>query len=131
LDYVRYRRVVRCWRFLEGAAHWKYTAPVAIALGLIALLHRFGSLAAPMALVAVAFVWCFWLSLRGGTASGTTFAYFTACALGILMLGAEHAFLSFLIGAVATGLLIVLHTGVVGDLSTHPISAGLRGQRDR
>ena len=110
------------WRFLEGAAHWKYTAIVAIVLGLIPLLHRFGSLAAPMALVAIAFIWGFWLTLRGGTASGNTFVYFTACALGILMLGAEHAFLSFVIGAVATGLLIVLHTGVIQDLSSYPIS---------
>jgi signal transduction histidine kinase len=110
------------WRFLEGAEHWKYTAIVAIVLGLIPLLHRFGSLAAPMALVAVAFIWGFWLTLRGGTASGTTFVYFTACALGILTLGAEHAFLSFMIGAVGTGLLIVLHTGVVRDLSSYPIS---------
>ncbi len=110
------------WRFLEGAAHWKYAAIVALAWGLIPLLHRFGSLAAPMALVATAFIWAFWLSLAGGTASGATFVYFTASAGGILMLGAERAFLSFAIGAVGTGLLIVLHTGVVRDLSSYPIS---------
>jgi signal transduction histidine kinase/ActR/RegA family two-component response regulator len=38
------------------------------------------------------------------------------------MLGAERAFLSFAIGAVGTGLLIALHTGVVQDLSSYPIS---------
>jgi adenylate cyclase len=38
--------------------------------------------------------------------------YFTAGALGILLLGAERVFLCIVIGAVATGLLIVLHIGV-------------------
>ena len=102
--------------------YWKYNVIVAVVLGSIPLLHRFGSLAAPMALVAIVFIWDFWITLRVGTTGGSTFVYFTACALGILTLGAEHAFLSFMIGAVATGLLIVLHTGVVRDLSSYPSS---------
>ena len=111
------------WRFLEGAAHWKYAAVVAIGSALTPLLHRFGSLAAPLALVAITYIWAFWLSQTSGAiASGTTLAYLTACALGILLLGTEHAFLSFVIAAVAAGLLVVLHTGVAGDLSSHRTS---------
>jgi signal transduction histidine kinase len=110
------------WRYLEGVAHWKYAAIVATALALTPLLHRFGSLAAPLALVAIAYAWAFWLSLAGGIASGTTFLYLTACALGILLLGAEHALLSFVVAAVAAGLVIVLHIGVDGALSSHRTS---------
>lgn len=110
------------WRFFEGVAHWKYAAIVALALGLTPLLHRFGSLAAPIALTAIIYLWVFWLGLSVGPASGMTLVYFTSGALGILMLGAEHAILSFMVGAVATGLLIVLHTGVIRDLSSYPAS---------
>ena len=54
----------------------------------------------------------FWLSINGGVANGTTFIYFMAGALGILLIGAERVSLSVLVGAVAVGLLIFLHLGV-------------------
>jgi adenylate cyclase len=76
------------------------------------LLHRFGALAAPLALTAIMYAWVFWLSINGGVANGTTFIYFMAGALGILLIGAERVFLCILIGAVAVGLLIFLHIGV-------------------
>jgi adenylate cyclase len=98
-------------RFFQGFAHWKYAALVSLAFALTPLLHRFGSLAAPLALVAIAYAWIFWLSINGGVANGTTFLYFTAGALGILLVGAERVSLSVLIGAVAVGLLIFLHIG--------------------
>jgi adenylate cyclase len=40
-------------RFVQGFAHWKYAALVSLALALSPLLHRFGSLAAPLAVTAV------------------------------------------------------------------------------
>jgi len=101
------------WRFLNGISHWKYAALVALSFGFTQLLHRFGPLVAPLALAATAYTWIFWLSLNGGAASGTTFLYFTAGALGILLIGAERPFLSIVIGAVATALLIVLHIGLL------------------
>jgi len=97
------------WRFFQGVAHWKYSALVALAFGLSPLLHRFGSLAAPLFLIATIYAWTFWLSINGGVAGGVTFLYFTAGAFGILLLGAERVFPSVLIGAVAIGLLIYLH----------------------
>ncbi len=87
------------WRLFQGVPHWKYAALVALAYGLTPLLHRFSPVAAPLAL------------------DGITLFYFTAGALGILLLGAERVFLCIVIGAVATGLLIVLHLGVrPGDI---------------
>jgi adenylate cyclase len=109
------------WRFFEGITHWKYAALVALGLGLVPFLHRFGSIVAPLVLVAIAYTWTFWLSFNGGTASGTTFFYFTACALGILLL--ERALLAVVISAVAVGLLIVLHIGVTPqDVNRIPTS---------
>ena len=99
-------------RFLQGFAHWKYAALVALAYALVPLLHRFSPFAAPLALVAIAYAWTFWLTINGGVAGGGTFIYFTAGAFGILLIGAERVFLSVLIGAVAVGLLIFLHIGV-------------------
>lgn len=99
-------------RFLQGFAHWKYAALVALAYALVPLLHRFGPFAAPLALVAISYAWTFWLTINGGVAGGGTFIYFTAGAFGILLIGAERVFLSVLIGAVAVGLLIFLHIGV-------------------
>jgi len=100
------------WRLFQGVPHWKYAALVALAYGLTPLLHRFSPVAAPLALVAIAYAWSFWLATTVGISNGITFVYFSAGALGILLLGAEHVFLCIVIGAVATGLLIVLHIGV-------------------
>ena len=88
-------------RFVQGFAHWKYAALVGVAFGLAPLLHRFGALAAPLGLTAIMYAWVFWLSINGGVANGTTFIYFMAGALGILLIGAERVSLSVLIGAVA------------------------------
>jgi adenylate cyclase len=99
-------------RLAQGFAHWKLAAVVGVAFGLAPLLRRFGPLAAPLALTATVYIWAFWLSINGGVANGTTFIYFMAGALGILLIGAEHAYLSALLGAVAIGLMIFLHIGV-------------------
>jgi adenylate cyclase len=99
-------------RFFQGFGHWKYAALVSLALGLAPVLHRLGPLAAPLALTAVVYTWSFWLSINGGVTSGTTFFYFTAGALAILLVGAERVFLCVLLGGVAVALLLVAHLGV-------------------
>jgi adenylate cyclase len=110
-------------RFVQGFAHWKLAALVGVAFGLAPLLHRFGPLAAPLVLTALVYAWGFWLSINGGVANGTTFIYFMAGALGILLIGAEHIYLSVLLGAVAVGLLIFLHIGVSPlDTTEYPTS---------
>jgi adenylate cyclase len=99
-------------RFLQGFAHWKYAALVSLAYALTPLLHRVGSLAAPLVLTAIVYAWVFWLSINGGVANGVTFIYFTAGAFGILLVGDERVSLCVLIGTLAVGLLIALHLGV-------------------
>jgi adenylate cyclase len=98
------------WRFLQGAEHWKYTVLVALAFGLTPFLHRFSPLAAPLALVAIGYTWSFYLGFTQGVANGPNLIFFTAGALGILVIGTERALLSIVIGAVGTGLYIVLYT---------------------
>ncbi|MBR1143028.1 adenylate/guanylate cyclase domain-containing protein [Bradyrhizobium sp. AUGA SZCCT0431] len=107
------------WRFFGGMAHWKYAALVALAYGLTPLLHRFSPLAAPLALAGLMYAWNSWLGFNFGITNGVTFFYFTAGALGLLLLGAEHVFLSIVIGAVGAALLVVLH---IGDANNTPTS---------
>ena len=45
------------WRFFDGSAHWKYVSLVALGYAVVPLLHRFGALAAPLALVAIFYTW--------------------------------------------------------------------------
>ena len=67
---------------------------VAIALALVPLLHRFNSLAAPLALVALAYVFFFRTIYQNGMAAGGYLYYFTATALGILLIGTEHVLIT-------------------------------------
>jgi len=97
------------WRFFDGSAHWKYISLVTLAYGLIPLLHRFSSWAGPLALMAIAYTWTFWISSNGGTQGGTHLLYLIAAPVGILLVGAEQVFLSAVIGGVAVGLIILLH----------------------
>jgi signal transduction histidine kinase len=107
-------------RFFEGVAHWKYAALVALGFAVLPLLHRFGPLAAPLALIAIAYTWIFWVTSVVGTDGGSSFFYLAAAALGILLVGAERVFLSTLIGAVAAGLIILLHLLVPGNTGRIP-----------
>ncbi len=102
-------------RFFDASPHWKYTAVVALAYASTPLLHRFGPLAAPLTLVGVGYAFIFWVSSIVGTDGGTYFIYLTAAALGILLVGAERVLLSVIIGAVAAGLIILLHIVVPRD----------------
>jgi adenylate cyclase len=107
-------------RFLDGSSHWKYTALVALVYASTPLLHRFGPLAAPFAFVGVGYTFIFWVSSIVGTDGGTYFFYSTAAALGILLIGAERAFLSAVLGAVAAGLIILLHIVVPRNTGVLP-----------
>src|SRR5215217_7765635 len=107
------------WRFVDGTPHWKYAALVALANAAMPLLHRFGPLAAPLAMVLLAFVWTSWLTWRD-PAGGTSFVYLAVGAVGLLLIGTEHVVLSAAIGAVSAGLIIAL------EIMTDNIPAGHR-----
>jgi signal transduction histidine kinase/CheY-like chemotaxis protein len=91
---------------------------VAIALALVPLLHRFNSLAAPLALFSLGYVFLFRTIYQGGMAGGSYLYYFSATAFGILLIGTEHVLITLTLGAIAAALIIVLHLIV-------PYSTGL------
>jgi adenylate cyclase len=90
----------------------------AVAMALVPLLHRFNSLAAPLAFLALGYVYLFRTIYQHGMARGSYLFYFSATAFGILLVGTEHVLIALTLGAVATALIIVLHLIV-------PYSTGL------
>jgi adenylate cyclase len=106
-------------RFLDPRpGMWKFGAVNALGtllFGSIPLLHRFGPLAAPLALLGLAYAWIIWVTSHTGTDGGAYLTYFTAAALGILLVGAEHVFLTIAIGGVAAALIIVVHLAFPRD----------------
>jgi adenylate cyclase len=103
------------WRLLDGQAHWKYTALVSLAYALLPLLHRFSPLAAPLTVVAIGYTFIFLIASLIGTDGGIEYFYFTAAALGILIVGTEQVTLTVLVGALAAGGIIGLHTFLPRD----------------
>jgi adenylate cyclase len=89
--------------------HWKYAAAVSLAYVFIPLLHRFGPAVAPLALVAIAYAWIFWLNLAVGTDGGTSFFYLAGAAIGILLVGSDQVLPSIVISTLAAGAIILLH----------------------
>src|SRR5690606_20567892 len=69
-------------------------------------------------LTALAYVYFFESIYQHGMAPGGYLYYFTATALGILLIGIEHALIALTLGAIAAALIIVLHLIV-------PYSTGL------
>ena len=71
---------------------WRIAAFNVIAtlvFALIPLLHRFGPLIAPLALVAFTYLFILWVISVFGTGGGTHLYYLTATALGILFLASS------------------------------------------
>jgi len=106
-------------RFLDPRpGMWKFgivNALGTLLFGSIPLLHRFGPLAAPLALLGLAYAWIIWVISHTGTDGGAYLTYFTAAALGILLVGAEHVFLTIAIGGIAAALIIVVHLAFPRD----------------
>jgi signal transduction histidine kinase len=100
-------------RFLDPRpGMWKFGVVNALGtllFGSIPLLHRFGPLAAPLAVVGLAYAWIVWTTSHAGTDGGAYLTYFTAAALGILLVGAERVALTMAIGGMAAGLIILVH----------------------
>ena len=103
-------------RLLAGPpGQWKYPATGMLVFLSIPLLHRFGQLAAPLALLGFGYVWIFWLSSTVGTDGGTYFFYLTAAALGILIFGTERVVLSIVVCVLTVAAIILLHIVVPRD----------------
>jgi adenylate cyclase len=115
--------VFATWRFLDGTAHWKFPALVAVCYALVPLLHRFGSMVAPLYLVLLGYGWIFAISLIVGIDGGTIFFYLVAAALGVALLGSENLLLGMLLAAGAAASMIVLHFVAPRDVVAAPIKA--------
>ena len=81
----------------------------AVGVASIPLLHRFSPLAGPLALTAIVYALLFRTVYQVGTGGGAYLHYLTATALGVLLIGTEHALLTAALAAVAAGLIILLH----------------------
>ena len=108
-------------RLLAGPpGQWRYPAIGTLVFLSIPLLHRFGQLAAPLALLGFGYVWIFWLSSTVGTDGGTYFFYLTAAALGILVFGTERVLLSIVVCVLNVAAIILLHIVVPRDTGLVP-----------
>jgi adenylate cyclase len=108
------------WLLAGPPGQWKYPATGTLVLLSIPLLHRFGQLAGPLALLGFGYVWIFWLSSTVGTNGGTYFFYLTAAALGILVFGTERVLLSIFVCVLNVAAIILLHIVVPRDTGLVP-----------
>ena len=111
-------------RFLDPGPNMLRRAMVnaafALAMASVPLLHRFGQLAAPLALVVIVYAIIFWITYQVGTDGGSYQYYLIAGTLGILILGTERIVLTVALGVLAIGLSVTLHVVLprnTGDLS--------------
>lgn len=84
-------------------------ATVATMFAAIPLLHRFGSAAALIALIVLAYVDTWRVTLDGGTAGGYWLAFFAGSAFAVLILGAEHPVLGTLMAFASCVTTIAVH----------------------
>jgi adenylate cyclase len=84
-------------------------ASLAVALACLPLLHRFGPLVAPLAFVAVSFVFLFRTTYQVGTDGGSYLYYLSAVAISILIIGLERIVLAGAISVLAAALILALH----------------------
>lgn len=96
-------------RFIDGK--WKVGAAdvlVATTYASMPLLHRFGPIVAPLAFVGVSYAVIFWVTSLVGTNGAERIGYFTATALGILIIGTEHYAVTVMLGIVSVALIIIV-----------------------
>lgn len=101
-------------RFLEeGRWEWGITnLAFCLAIASIPLLHRFGPVAAPLALLIVLFVQIYRVVVSIGTGDGAYLGLLSGTVLFILLVGIERALLAAVMAAIAAGLMIWLHVTV-------------------
>jgi adenylate cyclase len=81
-------------------------------LASLPLLHRFGSLVAPLALIGFVYVFLIYVVTQVGMDGGAWLAYLSAAALAMLLIGTERLWLCIALCAVAALIVICLQTFV-------------------
>jgi adenylate cyclase len=97
---------------------WKIAAVNVLAVPLCAsvpLLHRFGALAAPLALFFILYVGFFLIIALVGTGAGMQLYYLVGAALAVLFFGTEHILLGAILTAVSAAIVIILEVLVPYD----------------
>jgi len=100
-------------RFFDPTpGRWKIGAinlAASIAYASLPLLHRFGPLAAPLAFIALAYAFVFWVSSVVGTGGGAYLTFLMAAALVILFVGTERTLVAAGLTALAATLMFAVH----------------------
>jgi adenylate cyclase len=91
-----------------------------VSLASIPLLHRFGSLAAPIAFGIVGYTVIFVICAMVGTDTGMPMQYLVAAAIMALVLGRDHVVLSAMFAALAALLIIILESAVPAETGIQP-----------
>jgi adenylate cyclase len=99
------------------------TALTAIVLACLPLLHRWSPIAAPLALIGIAYLHLAGVVVTVGTGDGAYLGYLTAAALGMLVIGIERIWIAAALAALAAGLIITLHALVPPDTGRLPTGA--------
>jgi adenylate cyclase len=82
---------------------------MAVAYSVLPLLHRFGSLVAPLVMIGLGYTWAISITTLVGTESGISYFILVGAAGGILLVGVDRVFVSVAIGAVAAAGIVWLH----------------------
>jgi len=93
---------------------------MALVFATIPLLHRFGGLFAPLALIVSTFALLSIVCWRVGTGSGLEFFFVVVAAVAVLVLGIEHIVLAWVLVAIGAGLVVTLQLTVPPDTGVQP-----------
>jgi adenylate cyclase len=107
---------------------WKVgiaNALIALTLAAIPLLHRFGSMAAPLAFIISTYVATFIICFLLGTGTGMQMYYLVGTALVILFFGLERIFLAAAFCLVAAALVVALQILVPENTGLQPAATQL------
>jgi adenylate cyclase len=97
----------------------RLTILTAICVASVPLLHRFGPVAAPLALILLIYVQACRIVITVGTGDAVWLVYLTSAPLSILVFGIDRTWLTAALGVLATGIAITLNVTAphaTGDL---------------
>ncbi len=99
----------------------------ALIFAMIPLLHRFGELVAPLALISTAYVSLTVVCWTVGTATGVASYFLVSAVVAVLVLGIERIVLASAVVAIGAGLTIMLHFMVPPHTGAQPVWASELG----
>lgn len=101
----------------------KFTILIAICTALVPLLHRFGPIAAPVALILLVYVQAARIVLTVGTGDGVSLGFLLAAPVGIFVLGVERVWVAALLAVLGASLAIYLNITMPYSTGDLPLKA--------